>query len=85
MQIEHVILGKGGRLVIPITMRNEIGIQAGDILVLESDGDSLLVRTRDRVLREVQASFADIVPADVLLSDELIAERRADAERDCRN
>ncbi|MBY0460632.1 MAG: AbrB/MazE/SpoVT family DNA-binding domain-containing protein, partial [Gemmataceae bacterium] len=51
MQIEHVTLGENGRLVIPAAMRKEIGIQPGDTVVLESDGDSVLVRTLDQVVR----------------------------------
>ena len=58
MHIEHVKVGEDGRLVIPASLRREIGIRAGDTLVLESDGDSLLVRSYDRVLKEVQESFA---------------------------
>lgn len=85
MHIERVTLGEHGRLTIPAAMRREIGIKAGDTVVVESDGDSLLVRTLDQVVREVQAAFADVAPADLLLSGELIADRRAEAERDGRD
>lgn len=57
MHIEHVKLGEDGRLVIPAPFRKELGSQPGDTLVLESDGDSLLLRSYDRVLCEVQEAF----------------------------
>ena len=79
MHIEHVKVGEDGRLVIPASLRKEIGIRAGDTLVLESDGDSLLVRSYDRVLKEVQEAFAPYRVPGASVVDELIAERRAEA------
>lgn len=78
MHIEHVKLNTDGRIVIPAAARKELGIAPGDTLVIESDGDSLLIRSLDRVVREIQESFAPYRgPASVV--DELIAERRAEA------
>lgn len=59
MHTEHVKLGEDGRLVIPAVIRKSAGLRIGDTLVIESDGDSLLVRPLDAVVREVQAFFAD--------------------------
>ena len=58
MNIEHTQLGEDGRLVIPAALRKELGIHPGDTIVIESDGDSLLLRSHERVLREVQEAFA---------------------------
>ena len=82
MQIEYVKIGEDGRVVIPSSFRRELNIKPGDTLVVESDGDSLLVRGYERMLDEVQAAFAGLAPADARLSDELLADRRADAARD---
>src|SRR5262245_43635095 len=79
MHIEHVKLGDDGRLVIPASLRKEIGIKPGDTVVIESDGDSLLLRSYDRVLREVQDAFAPCRIPGASVVDELIAERRAEA------
>ena len=82
MHIEHVKVGEDGRLVIPASLRKEIGIRAGDTLVLESDGDSLLVRSYDRVLKETQDYFRQFATPGTSVVDELIAERRAEAARE---
>lgn len=79
MQIEHVKVGNDGRLVIPAALRKEIGLKPGDTVVIESDGDSLLLRSYERVLREVQDSFAPYRLPGVSAADELICERRAEA------
>jgi AbrB family looped-hinge helix DNA binding protein len=58
MHIEHAQLGEDGRLVIPAPLRNELGLHPGDTIVIESDGDSLLLRGYDRVLQETQEPIA---------------------------
>ena len=55
MHVEHTQLGEDGRLVLSATLREELGLHPGDTVVIESDGDSLLLRGFDRVLREVQS------------------------------
>ncbi len=82
MHIEHVKLGEDGRLVIPAALRKEIGIRAGDTVVVESDGDSLLLRSYDQVLRETQDYFRQFARPGVSVVDELIADRRAEAARE---
>lgn len=79
MHIEHAKLGEDGRLIIPAPLRKELGLHAGDTIVIESDGDSLLLRSYERVLKEVQASFAPHRVPGTRADDELIAERRAEA------
>ena len=80
MHIEYVKIGEDGRVVIPSSLRKELGIRPGDTLVIESDGDSLLVRGYERMLAEVQAGFADVDPQGVLVSEELLRDRRAEAD-----
>ena len=82
MTIEHVKLNADGRFVLPARLRQSIGVKPGDTLVIESDGDSLLVRSLDQVIREVQDSFAPYRVPGVSVVDELIAERRAEAAKE---
>lgn len=85
MQVEYVKIGDDGRVVIPSSLRRELNIKPGDTLVLESDGDSLLVRGYEQVLKEVQAAFADVAPPEALLSEELLRDRRDEANRESRD
>ena len=77
----EVLLGRQGRLVIPAHVRKALDLKAGDKLVLRQDGDSIVIERRSNLIRRMQARFAS-VPPDVSLSDELLAERRAEAARE---
>lgn len=85
MHTEYVKIGEDGRVVIPSTLRKELGIKPGDTLVIESDGDSLLLRGYERMLQEVQEAFADIAPPSQLLSEELLRDRRKEAAWESRD
>lgn len=44
MRRERVTLDRDGRVSVPEAFRAELGLRPGDTLVVECDGDSLLVR-----------------------------------------
>jgi AbrB family looped-hinge helix DNA binding protein len=72
-----------GRIVIPAECRAAAGIKPGDELLIETVGEGeLRLRTRRQALKEAQAIVAQYVPKDRDLVAELIAERRAEAERE---
>lgn len=77
----EVQLGRQGRLVIPAQVRKALDLKPGDTLVVRQDGDSIVIERRATLIRRMQARFASISP-DVSLSDELLAERRAEAARE---
>jgi AbrB family looped-hinge helix DNA binding protein len=75
-------MSDGGRVVVPAEIRRALGLKEGDVVLWElKDGEARLTTRRER-LRRAQALVRKYVPADVSLSDELIAERRAEAERE---
>lgn len=77
----HVKIGTSGRMVMPAALRDRLHVRPGDTLVFRSRDDGAVeVRTRDQVLREALDYFARLAPADRVWSDELIRDRRADAE-----
>ena len=75
-------LGEDGRLVIPAAARRELNLKPGEPLLVESDGESLIVRSYESVLRETQGYFRQFLPDGTSVVDELIADRRAEAARD---
>lgn len=81
----HTKLGEGRRVAIPAELCHEYGLEAGDPVVLERSDAGILMRPLDAVVREVQAFFADVTPANGYLSDELIRDRRKEAEREARD
>ena len=82
MNAERGKLVSGGRLQIPARVRRELGLKDGDAVILETMQGELRVRPyRDSIAR-AQAVVREYIPAGVSLSDELIADRRAEAERE---
>jgi len=76
-----VRLGKQGRLVIPAELRRALGLRPGDRLIARREGDKIVLEKKEEILRRVKERFA-LIPLQVDLAEELIAERRAEAERE---
>ena len=74
-------LGKQGRLVIPAVLRRALGLRPGDRLIARQEGDRIVLEKREEILSRVKRRFA-VVPAQVDLVEELLAERRAEAQRE---
>ena len=73
---------KQGRLVLPAPARRELGLERGGAVTLEiGEREARLVSHR-QALRRIQEIIRRHVPEGVLLSDELIADRRAEAARE---
>lgn len=74
---------KGGKIVIPAELRRELGFAEGDRLVLEREGEALVIKSYRQIVREVQEAFRPFKPQDgSSLVDELIAERRKEAQQE---
>ncbi|MCW3837089.1 AbrB/MazE/SpoVT family DNA-binding domain-containing protein [Sphingomonas canadensis] len=82
MNAQRGKLVSGGRLQVPAEFRRALGIDDGDTVIMEVKDGELHVRPYREVLRRVQDRLRRYVPEGVSLSDELIAERRAEAERE---
>ena len=76
-----VAVGPQGRLVVPSTVRHQLGIVPGDTLLVSVEGNRLVFEKREAVLKRIRERFAHI-PSDVSLADELIADRRAEATKE---
>lgn len=76
-----VTVGPDGRILVPVELRRELGLRPGMPLVARVEDNRLVLESRDAVLRRLQARF-EAVPPDVRLVDELLADRRRQAERD---
>lgn len=82
MNAQRGRLVSGGRLQVPADIRRELGLADGDPVVMRVVDGELHVRPMRDVLARVQARLRAYVPASSSLSDELIADRRAEAERE---
>ena len=82
MNVERGRLVSGGRLQIPARVRRELGLKDGDAVVMETVSGELRVRPYRDVVSEVRKRLRKYVPEGASLTDELIADRRAEAERE---
>lgn len=82
MQQIRTKLTEGGRVVIPAEYRKALGMRPGDPVIMQLDDGEVRLFTLDRAIRRAQDLVAEWFPGDRLLSEELIAERRAEAARE---
>jgi len=82
MNIQRGKLVSGGRLQVPADIRRTLGLSDGDAVTMEVVDGELHVRRYRDVLAEIQARLRKHLPPGVSLVDELIADRRAEAERE---
>jgi AbrB family looped-hinge helix DNA binding protein len=82
MASQAVKIIDGGKLIIPAAFRRKLGIDIGDTVVIELGEDGLHVRSLSSAVRRAQDIVREFVPEDVSLADELIAERRIEAEHE---
>lgn len=71
-----------GRLVLPAPARRELGLERGGVVTLEVGEDEARLISHRQALRRIHQIIRRYVPEGVLLSDELIADRRAEAARE---
>lgn len=82
MQSQRVRIIEGGKLIIPASMRRELGIATGDTMLVDVADGELRVRSLAKAIERAQAILRRHVPEGVSLADELIADRRREAERE---
>lgn len=73
---------QGGRIVIPAEMRKQLGIEIGEDVNLTLENDSVKISTQKNALRRIQEAVKLFSPRDYSIVDELIADRRKEAEND---
>ena len=73
-------LGKGGGIFIPTGYRRELGLEPGDEIILHLDEEGLRLYTPAQTVARAQALVRRYVSEERSLSEELISERREEAE-----
>jgi AbrB family looped-hinge helix DNA binding protein len=76
----RAVIDQGGRVLIPADLRRALGIAPGDAVDLRMDGQSLRIRSLSGVVRDAQARADRWVAKGESVVDELIEERRREAD-----
>jgi AbrB family looped-hinge helix DNA binding protein len=82
VQIFHSKLTGAGRIVIPVAIRERLGLKDGTELVLSVDEEGVRLRPLDLAIERAQDYFSSLGPPDSLASEELIGERRQQAKKE---
>jgi AbrB family looped-hinge helix DNA binding protein len=75
---------RAGRIVIPAEIRAKAHLQPGaTVNIMADESGRIILEPTLAIVREAQDYFRSLGPADELWSDELLAERRVEAQREC--
>lgn len=80
-------VGPKGQVVLPKAVREALGIEPGDdVTIEERDGEAHVrkVESRAAIIERLRGSLADADDDRPSVTDELLAERRRDREREDR-
>lgn len=75
-------INQNGRIVIPAAIRHEMGLSAGESVVMALEDGVLRIESYRARIRRVQESLRKYIAPGRSLADELIAERREEARRE---
>ena len=81
--LTRVRVDPAGRIVIPVQVRERLGIVSGQELLLSEESNSISIRTFHAALAQAQAALIPYRKSKSIV-DELIAERRAEAKAEDR-
>ena len=75
-------VSEGGRVVIPVEIRQLLGLEVGSQILLRVEGGELRLLTTRQAVKRAQDLASPFVQPGVSIVDELIADRRAEAARE---
>jgi AbrB family looped-hinge helix DNA binding protein len=81
MATYHTRLGKHGRIVIPAQARHALKLQEGDNLLVEVNGNRIVLETEAALLERLYDAAGSRAEGQ-LPSEDLIRERREEAKRE---
>ena len=73
---------EGGRVILPAAFRKSLGLAKGDTVLMELHGEEVRLRPARSALRRLQEKLRDFAPESGSVADELIADRRLEAENE---
>ena len=82
METLSVKIEKSGRILIPAAVRRHLGLKEGTEMILRVDETGIQMGTREQALARIHERLRRYIPEGRILSEELIQERRAEAERE---
>jgi AbrB family looped-hinge helix DNA binding protein len=84
MNVQKGKIVSGGRLQLPAEMRKQLGLEEGDAVLMEVVNNELRIRSQRESIKRIQELLKPLRPneGEKLMSEELIADRRKEAENE---
>jgi AbrB family looped-hinge helix DNA binding protein len=79
MNVQKGRLLSGGRLQIPADVRKSLSLADGDTVLIEVVDGEIHLRPQRAAVSRIQARLREYISTDESVTDELIADRRAEA------
>jgi antitoxin PrlF len=80
IMIHRVAMASNGRLVIPASVRSELGMQDGGNFIVHVEDGQICLEPIQAAVARAQAIVRRYVPENVSLVEELTADRRREAD-----
>jgi bifunctional DNA-binding transcriptional regulator/antitoxin component of YhaV-PrlF toxin-antitoxin module len=77
-----LVLGPKGRVLLPADLRSAMGLAEGDVVTAWLKDGEVRMHSHLHGLRKIQTEASSMAKGGVYASDELIAERRAEASKE---
>jgi bifunctional DNA-binding transcriptional regulator/antitoxin component of YhaV-PrlF toxin-antitoxin module len=74
-------IAENGRMVLPRSARNALGVTGAGVVVLSIDGDNVKLTSMRQSIKRAQDLYRQHATNDLSV-DDFLAERRAEADRD---
>jgi AbrB family looped-hinge helix DNA binding protein len=82
METLYVTVSSKGQLVIPSELRESMGIEPGTRVAIRQEGDELILRPATKAAaRRLISELVGMTAGGPSMTDELIADRRAEDEK----
>ena len=82
MEHYRVQIAANGRMVLPASLRHQLHVEGGGLLIIREDEGRLVLESVDDAVRRAQALVRRYAPEAQGVADELLGERRAEAARE---
>jgi len=80
-EMMDIRIAKNGRMVLPRSARNALGVTGAGVVVLSIDGDDVKLSSMRKSIKRAQDLYRQHATNDLSV-DDFLAERRAEAARD---
>lgn len=84
MKTYEVPMQENGRVILPSELRRTLGLKKGDRVLIETDGENVVLTTVRARRRRAQALVAMHIKPNDGVVDEYLAEKRGEAEREAK-